>query len=294
MCAIHKGIIGIMTKTSYNWLKRIQEGKGKKLARFFFSNFTNEETATAIFHPEAHKNNSIKKIKKIYKKVSYVDRNINRICREWEKEGFIEKTSIEIEVTNRWKGKNKQIVFLKILNLEPFYRYCKEKYNLEFSPEEKKFVNGLLNQNLQVRWAILILYPNDDIINATLKFYIKHFPLPFDALHGHSRIKFDKEYIELMERAEKDAEKVIKQFKENPKEKPQLGKEYGRELEKTEGLIKKSSDEKYDLEDLRKTEKILVKTILHGTAYIYMTTYKINPQLVLSVDTKFLKVLGIA
>ena len=44
--------------------------------------------------------------------------------------------------------------------------------------------------------------------NGIKKFYIKHFALPFDALHGHSRRKFDKEYIELMERAEKDAKKV--------------------------------------------------------------------------------------
>jgi len=283
-----------MTKTTYNWLKRIQEGKGKEIARFFFSNFTNEETATAVFHPEAHKKNSIKKVKKICKKVSYVDRNINRLCKEWEKEGFFEKRDIEIEFTNRWKGKQKRIVSVKSMNLEPLYRYCKEKHNIEFSPEEKKFVDGLLNQNLQVRNLIWILYPNDDIINATLKFYIKHFPLPFDALHGHSRMKFDKEYIELMERAEKDADRVIKQFKENPTQKPQLGKEYLDDLENSEGITKKSPDEKYNLEDLKKIEKNLVKSILHGTAYIYMTTYKRNPQLVLSVDTKFLKVLGIA
>ena len=95
--------------------------------------------------------------------------------------------------------------------------------------------------------------------------------------------------MRLLKRAEQDAEEVTKLHINETTEKPQKAKEYYEEQIKKEKIPEKD----LSLEDLQRAEKILVKTILYGTAYFYMTTLKINPKLVSEVDAKFMKVLGI-
>ena len=221
------------------------------------------------------------------KKTHYVEPIVNIRCREWKNLGFFDKSK-PIPFTD--KLGRPQTTSWKIMNLEPFFLYCKEKHNIEFAPEEKDFVDGLLTQHSHIRKIILILYPNDDIINAILKFYIKYFPLTFDALHGHSKIKFDKEYIELMARAEKDAKKVISLNLTKNKKNPRLAKKYLDGLRK----IDKISSDNSTKEDLEKMDKILAKVILYSMSYFYMTNYIKSPSFVLNVDIKFMKVLGIA
>jgi len=288
-----------MGKETYNWLKRIQGGKGKEIARVFFWIYTSEENVTFKFHPEAHKKNSKKclnpksKKEKVYKKVSYIDRNINKICREWEKEGFLDIIEVKLPVHNRWKKKHKQLFPRKIMNLEPLYRYCKEMHNIEFNEKEKVFLNRLLSPTSQTRWLCLFEYPNEDIINAILKFYIKHFPMPYNELYRmetlfkYPNISLSKEYVEILKEAEKNAEEISK-LDVTKDEKPHKAEDFFNKLEEQTNVKNLKG-----MEGLNVVTKNLIKVILHSSAYFYVTNIKLNPQMVASVDSKFMKILGI-
>ena len=79
-----------------DWLKHLQQGKGKEIARQFFSGFTTQEKVSKILYPDRKKRasgESKRKPKEKMKKTHYVEPIINIRCREWKKLGFLEKSS---------------------------------------------------------------------------------------------------------------------------------------------------------------------------------------------------------
>lgn len=154
-------------KKQYDWFKTLQQGRGKDISRCLFFTFTTETAITKSFYPSAYE-------KQKKKKNEYVDKNVHRFCKGWQDLGFLEKSKpIHINITNRWGGKQKRVVYYKIMNLEPIFKYCKDYRNIEFSNDEKSFLKMLL-LNEKIRIAIIEEYPDEDLINATLKFYVKN------------------------------------------------------------------------------------------------------------------------
>jgi len=272
-----------------NWLYDIQKGVGRDIARAFFLTYFTQEEITKQLYSKAYNQRKYKNkegaydIRKKKAREHFVMPSITKRYKEWNKLNFFDR-SRPIPIKYKPKG-----FTLPILNLEPLYRYFKEKYNIEFNEKETAFINFILSPNIMMRWFILLEYPNEDIINATLKFYVKHYPIPYGELHREKKRLPNKEYVELLKRAERDAKKVTSLNIKEIKEKPELAKKYLDDLEKKEKIAKKN----FTLKDLEKLKKNLVKTILYAGAYYYMTCYKKNPQFVTNVDRKFMKALGI-
>src|SRR3989344_8555366 len=146
-----------------NWLNNIKKGKGKEIARLFFITFTTQEILSKFLYPNRKKKAKGKRKEKIH----YVEPIVNIRSKEWDSYGFLEKSK-PISFKNKWD--RKQYVYWKIMNFEPFYRFCKDKHNIDFNQEEKDFLNGVngLFRSEQIRNLILQEYPEEDIINAIL------------------------------------------------------------------------------------------------------------------------------
>jgi hypothetical protein len=150
-----------------DWIKNIQQGKGKDIAREFFVTFTTQERVSEILYPNRKKKGKGKKAKLIH----FSEPIIKRKCKDWRELGFLEK-SRPITFKDRWGRPQK--VYWRIMNFNPIFKYCEEK-GIVFSEEEK---NSLLFQfyfkSDKIRKAILQENPNDDVITASLKFYVKN------------------------------------------------------------------------------------------------------------------------
>lgn len=149
-----------------DWKKNIMNGKGKEIAREFFLTFETQEKVSKKLYPNRKKAGKGKG--KRENKVHYVEPIINIRCKEWEKYGFFEKSK-PIPFEDKW-GRT-QNRYHKIMNLEPIYEFCKKR-GIEFEEEEKKFLNDILLSEY-TRKEILEEYPDEDIINATIKYYVK-------------------------------------------------------------------------------------------------------------------------
>lgn len=172
-----------MAKQKKTWLENIQEGKGKEIARAFFLTYKTPTQITKEIYPEAFERARIKTQK------SFIMPIIATHFKNWQKEGFIMKSKMQIPVSffkrrvkydkPELKVKRQESKKLStyhdwayLLGLEPIYKFCKER-GIEFTEEEKSFLKlNLLEED--VRADILEQFPQEDIINATLKYYTKH------------------------------------------------------------------------------------------------------------------------
>ena len=157
-----------MVKPKKTELERIQEGKGKKIARAFFLTFTIPSLVTKELYKNAWK------IRNEKTQRSFVMPIVQNYLSEWKKKGFIETSKIKIPVKVERKRGKPYNLFSEgfLMNLEPIYSYCKKK-GIKFNDEEKQFLKlNLLSED--IRKEILKEYPNEDIINATIKYYIKN------------------------------------------------------------------------------------------------------------------------
>ena len=250
-----------MAKTKRTPLERIQKGKSKDIAiAFFLSYFTPSFVTQALYKKTCEmregKKNKIYVLPIIYNYLS-----------EWKKEGFIESLNMRTPIEK--KGHKKYTIKGKgyRLNLEPLYRYYKEEHNIEFTKPEKEWVDYLFMLPSQ-RHLVLTEYPKDDIINAVIKFYIKHYIMSFGELYTIENISksskkvFKKDYRKLLLRLIEKADKMNKK-------------------------IKRSS--KYDcVNDLEETRKEFKDNKL-----AYLMKYKQNPKFISKINAKFMRVLGI-
>lgn len=201
-----------------NWLNTLQDNQGKKISRIWFREYNNQEGVTKEFNPEAYKR-WLKRTDK--KKVPrYVLPIINYYFQQWEELGFFEKSKplreIQHLLTEEAKKKLRYVskdYCLSLINLEPLYKFCKDK-GIEFSEEEKSFLRLTLLSE-QIREGILDEFPDEDIINATLKYYAKNCILKYFYLLREIREnpkKYKKEMIKA-EELNKPTTKEGKQMK---------------------------------------------------------------------------------
>ena len=262
-----------MGKKSYNWVEIIQRGKGKDVSRFFFDKFTTEEEATIKFHRKAHKKNSKKRLnpwaKKVkrYKKIHYVDKNISGLCIEWERNKFLEKINVPLQ--------------RRIMTLNPFYRYCEELYKIKFTQEEKTFIDKLFDPYKYLRWVCLFQHPNDDIINAILKFYVKYFPMSYNELYRTRNLSKDSN-----ERLNKQHTEIIKSARQEAKNFLRKGISNVEEAIKSVKYYKKLEKEKDE-------NKRIIKIALFEASLLYCLMAESNPKFIASIDYKFMKILGV-
>lgn len=161
------------------WLETLKEGKGKEISRIWFCEYANQEGVTSLFNPLAYNRWLNRKDNK--KTPHYVLPIVNYYYQIWYSRGFFQKSvpmrKIKgiLNVNSRKKlryVKNDYSLF--ILNFEPIYKFFKEKGQIDFTDKEKEFFESLM-LNDDIRKKIIGEFPDDDIISATLNFYIKNF-----------------------------------------------------------------------------------------------------------------------
>jgi len=259
-----------VVKQKYNWIEGFQRGLGKKVSRILFSGAVNREKITELLYPESYNKQKQRKPYKVY-----INRHINELCNKWEKQRFIEK--IPVSKKDRWNRKFKS--YVEMLNFEPLFLYFKERYNIDFTEEEREFLQNKEAWAYHLQWnrqRILSEYPNENILDAIIKFYIKHYSVPY--------VEFlDKNKKEIWKMTEKHIEvelHLAEQFKKGllkKRNKPSI----------LRGYMKKLDAQHLSLDERREWSK----TFDH--LFTYMLNFKANPQLVTSINTKFKKALGI-
>lgn len=157
-----------MVKPKKTEIERIQEGIGKDIAKLFFYTYRTPSQVTKIKYKDAWKMRNEKSQK------SFVMPIVQNYLAEWKKRGFIETSKVKIPIKiERKKGKPYDLFSEGyLLNLGPLYDYCKGR-GILFTEEEKSFLRlNFLSED--IREAILREFPNEDIINAMLKYYSKN------------------------------------------------------------------------------------------------------------------------
>ena len=266
-----------MVRPKRTILEKIQEGRGREIAVEFFKGFSSPSMVTKAIYPEACKMREGK---------SFVMPIIQKTLDEWKKEGFIETASIEIPIKKK-RGKPYALNGKGYrLNLEPFYRYCKDKHNIEFTQEEKAFLYYMTYPSF-ARKLILTEYPSEDIMNAVLKFHIRHYFMPYGELYRTQKLSknagdiLNEEEIKFLKRIKKDAEEITAM--DSPKDHIGL-------------MVKKSkeySNYLFGRGIVPLSEEFFQKSEIYAGLLNYMIKYKENPKLVSGVDAKFKKALGI-
>ncbi|MBU2576510.1 MAG: hypothetical protein KKF50_02210 [Nanoarchaeota archaeon] len=191
-----------MVKNNKNWLELIKTGKTREIAWKFFIEFNNPSGVSKKMYEK-----TMKKYYKASKRTSWSMPNVNKTFNKWkDEEFFYSKKSPE-----KTKIGTTQKFTKYIFNIEPFFRYCKEKRNMEFSPSEKKFLeNCFFSQT--VRQEIYSLYSRDeDFLEGMLKWYVSYFVTPY------SEISFEKKRLENAPEINEDGidERVIRKILEN-------------------------------------------------------------------------------
>lgn len=278
-----------------DWFSTFTERKGKEISRILFKSFNYQEAVTKEFNVNAWQRNKKKNPKK-----PYVLPIVNHYFQFWKEEGFIEKSKPLREWGLLTKEAKKRLRYLpkdyslSILNFEPIYKYC-EKKKISFTEEEKSFLNDLLLSE-KLRESILKEFPEEDIINATLKFYVKNFLLRYFYLLKEIRedrlYNKGKKYKEAREKAEEI---------NNPKTKMQ--KEINKVLEK---VLRNIAIKHNLLKDKRKItdfDTLKVVTFNHKNLnnpgdiafrFGYLSQISENKELVQSVDKKILSALNLS
>lgn len=277
-----------MAKQKRTALQKIQTLNTMRIAKLFFYTYLTPSIVTKIMHHKAYKKAREKT------QQGFVMPYIRDCLKEWKDKGFIETSPIKFPF--RVEKKRGKPYFLENygyrLNLEPLYHYCKEKYNIEFTLKEKEIINKRVGLEV-IRKRIFREYPNDDIINAILKFYIKQYSIP----HIEILDKKERKLLETLEKiAEKDLKRAEKQLKEKKKKLSKKDKQLvfiEREIEEIchkkiyeEFVDKKTKQLKVPIKDLERFAR-------NSRLLLYITSYKKNPELISSINKKFKKALGI-
>ncbi len=246
-------------------IELITEGKGKKIARIFFSGWYSLKEASKIYKPDLKSNNHRTAVYYFhkFKELGWLDEK--SITKKFPRKSAKGKNSLYPNTCPRYR-----------LNLKPFYFYCKKK-NIEFTKEEREFLESNEPNVIQLQWnrkKILDEFPEDNVIEAIIKFYIKYFAMP-------SIEVLDKKNVEIWEMTQKHIEEEIKRS----------------ELLK-KGLLKKRKKPSVlsTYLDKLKTRKLSLKERKEwGDAFEnlfpYVLNFKKNPELISSINKNFKKAL---
>ena len=244
-----------------NTVGKFKEGKGKVIAQVLFMYDFPLWTVSKIIYPKLYTG------KKGFVKGSEkkVIPRIQAYVSEWKKQGFLDEKKGSVLVHRRTK--NKTIEYLSPqevsyrLNLEPMYEYFKMK-GITFSENQRSFIFQMLGQE-SLRPFIVREFPEEDIIQACIKFYIKVYILPYaNSPSAESRIKM--------------RDKIIKNFKKlhNPNKK---------NSKKNQEVI----DKVWNYNKLR--DKGSFEDNMTNAFIIHKLVEKANPKFCSEVDGKFIK-----
>lgn len=291
------------------WIDTFKDKQGKKISRILFKSYSTQEEITKQFNSEAYNRWLKRKDKK--KTEHYVLPIVQHYFKEWEENGFIEKSKPLREVNSAFlpeEYKNKvrflsKKFALSILNLNPLFRYCEEK-NIIFTKEEKNCILFSFDfKDNRIREAILEEFPEEDIINAFLKFYVENTILKYalllkdireDKILGGKKYKKYEDKAEIKNNPKKKADKKIKKM--HDKFIRDLNKKYGVKEKEVEWDTFRTYI--YDMGftnyasyvEARQKEIIPVKDYLFRS---YITQREHKPKLFDSIDNKMLSALGI-
>ncbi len=276
-----------MAKTQRTPLEKIMTLNSSKVAKLFFRTYLTPSIVTQLMYPKAYKQT------KENNKPAFVVGYIRDCLNEWKKLGFIEKSPIKLPFKVEKKSGNSYILknYGYRLTLEPLYLFCKEKHNIEFTKQEKEIINKRVGIEV-MRKRIFLEYPNDDIINATLKFYIKQFAIPpLEILN-----KDDRRALEIAIQSNDEEKEIMKKGLKIDKNKPSKKEPsiiIEREIENT--CLKSLCNTVVD----KKTGKLNISIndlkLLNGLMKLklYVASYNKNPELITSINKKFKIALGI-
>ena len=118
---------------------------------------------------------------------------IQRKISEWKDKGYLDEKIMTVSYQRKGRKLTCEAMGYR-LNLEPMYEYFKNK-GIEFSEEERSFVFQMLGQE-NLSYIILKEFPDEDIIQACIKFYIKTYILFYaNSPSAESRIKMRDKII---------------------------------------------------------------------------------------------------
>ena len=214
---------------------------------------------------------------------------VNKYFNEWNKLGFIDQSRIKVKKAIKRRNRTQtqsftQSFWLYLMNFEPIYKYCAEK-NIFFTEEEKKYLN-LFFLSEHLRENILKEFPEEDIINATLKFYVKNFIIKYFNLLRDIREnpqKYKEEYKKAKE-LNNPRKKILKELKQHVEE-----------------LINETS-KKYNLPIEKEIEWDILKCVVFSSKLQenlniffmqYIEKLDTDHETVLSVDEKILTALNL-
>ena len=281
-----------MSKPKRTSLEKIQTLETKIVAKMWFVYHLTPSHITSIKHKESWEKCREKN------KQGYVMPYIRDCLKEWREEGFIDKSLEKIPYNVKKKKGDSYILknYGYRLNFEPLYQYCKIKHHIEFSPKEKVIISKILGIEF-MRKRIVLEYPEDNIIDSIIKFYLKTYALPkIEILDKNDRKMLDlaESVVEKNRKREEELEKANKKKlrKQNKSEEKISQIDFERRIyNETMSLlcktfIKKGKISKNSFKELKRFNRF-------SSLSLYITIYNKNPKLVSSINRKFKKALGI-
>lgn len=281
-----------MAKPARTPLDKILTLKTNLVAKLFFLNYFTPGIITKILHPAAWEQAREKT------QQGFVMPYIRDCLKEWQTAGFIEISPIKIAYWVEKKGGKRYPLenYGYRLNLEPLYLYCKQKHHIDFTEEEREVINKRVGIHV-MRKRIFNEYPEDDIITAIIKFYIKQFAIPplepMNESHRRLLDRVEREVERDLKTVEANKLKIAEKLKTNPPSKDdklvnveQLIEERAEKQIYERFIDKKTGELKVSLEEFENYAKI-------QNLLLYATGYKKSPKVVSSINMKFKKALGI-
>lgn len=283
--------------TRETWLNRIEKGKGRDIAREFFYTYTTHEKITEKLYPKAFK------VRKKKNQKNFVMPLITTRVKEWKSYGFFDESIPIPKEVLRYGEKHIQTFFLSLLNLEPIYKYCKDYKSIEFTEEEKSYLNSLF-LNEVYRKLILEEYPDESVVQATLRFYVKNCINRYlfylrDIRENPEKYSKEIKKAEDLNNPSNDVrkwyDKTMKDINKRYSKRPYKKKDFDVikivSLNKiTEGIPVKKKNEKWS----DYIDNVPSSQALNHLFSSYIQKLETNPALVRSVDDKILRSLNLS
>ena len=123
-----------MRKKSNNIQDITNNEARRKIARAFFVTYTTPKKVSDEIYSNQTKSRKKKNAKQ------FIMPAVQIRFKKWKELKFLDISKpIPIKKKNRWGGYSSDRIYLYLMNLEPIYRFCKER-GIEFTDEEKQFI----------------------------------------------------------------------------------------------------------------------------------------------------------
>jgi hypothetical protein len=288
-------------------IQNLQEGNMKNIAKLFFLDFITKSKATQKLYSDRIKNREALYKKKLLSSKGYVASEITKRVNEWLDMGFLEISNKKKQYYDKDNKKEGKPAFAYRMNLNPLFHYCKKEHNIEFTEEENYFLYQLFF-DYEIRERVIQQFPEEDIINAILKYYVQNFIQVYNYLLRFQVVPENKEMQIKINKAKQKAEgvnarneKLIMQNFEDFKEsmlrsyilsKGKTEEDFRKDYKKTEEAFNQEfKKHKKDFMDILADEDF--QELLDSGFLEYKDKLKNNRSMVLSVDKKFLTALRI-